>query len=530
MLSIMRKHAQSWIIKVALFAIAIVFIFWGVGSFRSDRSSRLAKVNGKAISVQEFQEAYRQAGDRFKDLYGQPMDEKTFYSKEFKQKVLEGLIEKQLVQEAAREMGFSVTEAELSRSIQQIPYFQENGKFSPVKYRRVLQMNRMTPEAFEADQNTTLLQKRVSDFLKGFVKTDQEEVRQFFSFLNDEMNAYFFMFSKDEYKSQIVLTPEQIKTFFSQNQNRFRTPVQVRAAYWIAKPKDFENQVTVSEKEIQSYYQQNEKRFVDTKTNQPLPLEKVKEAIRTQLAADKAHELAAQKAETVYDQILTKGSLKVFEREFKVPIQETDWMTAGERRSGLEGVSEFSQKVFSLKKGELTPILDLGPEWGFAVLQVTERKESQAMTLEQAESRVREELQEEKAAAKALSEAETFLSELHKKKDVLQVARDKNRKADETGFFSRIKNRPPWADTAEGQEILFSIGPSSPVPDKPLKLGKDNIVIIFKESRPASLEEFQKDQEKVAQALQQQKQTSLFQEWSRYLRKKAKVNINQDLL
>ena len=29
MLSIMRKHAQSWIIKVVLFSIAIVFVFWG---------------------------------------------------------------------------------------------------------------------------------------------------------------------------------------------------------------------------------------------------------------------------------------------------------------------------------------------------------------------------------------------------------------------------------------------------------------------------------------------------------------------
>ncbi|MFH0786429.1 MAG: SurA N-terminal domain-containing protein, partial [Pseudomonadota bacterium] len=37
----MRKHAQSWIIKVTLFLVAIVFVFWGVGSFRSERATRV---------------------------------------------------------------------------------------------------------------------------------------------------------------------------------------------------------------------------------------------------------------------------------------------------------------------------------------------------------------------------------------------------------------------------------------------------------------------------------------------------------
>jgi hypothetical protein len=240
--------------------------------------------------------------------------------------------------------------------------------------------------------------------------------------------------------------------------------------------------------------------------------------------------MAAQKAEEGYDQILSKGNLKIFAREFKIPVKETDWMTADENRSGIEGVKEFSQKAFSLKKGELTPVLDFGPEWGFMILQVTERKESQPMTLNQAESRVKEDLLEDQSAAMALSESEAFLNELRKKKDVLQVARDKNRKADETGFFSRVKNRPPWAETPEGQEILFSIGPSHSIPEKPLKLGKDYLIIVFKESRPASLEAFQKDQEKFAQALQQQKQVAIFEQWSRFLREKAKVNINQDLL
>ncbi|MGA3085213.1 MAG: hypothetical protein ABSE95_10505, partial [Thermodesulfobacteriota bacterium] len=136
----------------------------------------------------------------------------------------------------------------------------------------------------------------------------------------------------------------------------------------------------------------------------------------------------------------------------------------------------------------------------------------------------------EKAAQTALSEAETFLKELRKKKDIQLIARERNRKLEETGFFSRAKKRPSWADTPEVQEVLFSIGPSSPIIEKPFKLGADYGIVVFKESRPASMEDFKKDEERFSQALQQQKKAVIFEQWSRWLRDKAKVSINQDLL
>ena len=58
MLSLMRKHAGTWIIKVILGAIVVVFVFWGVGSWRSQRLSRIAKVNGEWITVDQYRTTY----------------------------------------------------------------------------------------------------------------------------------------------------------------------------------------------------------------------------------------------------------------------------------------------------------------------------------------------------------------------------------------------------------------------------------------------------------------------------------------
>jgi peptidyl-prolyl cis-trans isomerase D len=531
MLNIMRKHAQSWIIKIALFVIAIVFIFWGVGSFRSERASRIAQVNGKSVSANEYQQTFRQTLERVRTSIGQQaFDEKAFYSPEFKKKVLEGMIEKMLIQESGKKLGFAVTPDELSRAIQHMPFFQENGKFSFAKYKRLLQMNRMTPEGFENDQKTVLLEARVKSFLNEFVKVTPEEAQNYYAYLNDESNDQVIFFRKEEFRKQVATTPEQIKTFFNQNGSRYRTPVQVKVAYLNISPKDFETKATISEKEIQEYYQQNQKKFTDPKDNKVSPIEQVEDKIRVLIREEKSRELALLKAEEIYDRVLSKGNLKTFGRESNLPMKETDWMIFGKNGSGIEGVPEFSQKAFSLKKGELTPVVDLGPHWGFAILQVTDRQESQAMTLAQAESRVKEDLIEEKAGQMAFSEAEALIKSLQKSKNPQEAVHQQNRKIEETGFFSRAKNMPSWAGAREIQEALFSLGPARRIVEKPFKAGSDYGVALFKESRPASLEDFKKDQQRFIEALQQQKQFALFEQWSRLLREKAKVRINQDLL
>jgi peptidyl-prolyl cis-trans isomerase D len=531
MLNIMRQHAQSWIIKIALFLVAIVFVFWGVGSFRSERASRIAQVNGKSISVNDYQQTFRQTLERVRASIGQqPFDEKAFYAPEFKKKVLDGMIEKMLIQEFGKKMGFTVTSDELSRAIQQMPFFQENGKFSFAKYKRLLQMNRMTPEIFENEQKTVLLEARLKSFLNDFVKVTPEEAQNFYSYLNDENNDAVVFFRKEDFRKQVTATPDQIKTFFNQNGTRYRTPVQVKVAYLLFPSKDFESNASIGEKEIQEYYQQNPKKFTDVKTNKVPPIEQVKDKVEVMIRDEKSRELALQRAEEMYDKVLSKGNLKAFGRETGVPVKETDWMTFGKNGSGLEGVQEFSQKAFALKKGELTPVVDLGPKWGFAILQVTDRQESQAMTLAQAESRVREDLMDETAGQKAFAEAEALIKSVQKSKDPLEAARQQNRKTEETGFFSRAKNMPSWAGTREIQEALLALGPAHRMVEKPFKAGSDYGVAFFKESRPASMEDFKKDQQRFIEALQQQKQFALFEQWSRQLREKAKVRINQDLL
>ena len=64
MLDYIRSNAQSFGVKVAFAIIILVFMFWGVGSLTDGGSSNVvAKVNGEAITAQQFEQAYQRAAE-----------------------------------------------------------------------------------------------------------------------------------------------------------------------------------------------------------------------------------------------------------------------------------------------------------------------------------------------------------------------------------------------------------------------------------------------------------------------------------
>jgi peptidyl-prolyl cis-trans isomerase D len=528
MLSLMRKHAQSWLIKIALFIIAIVFVFWGVGSFKSDPTAKVAKVNGKIITQNEYQQAYQQYLQMLQGTEGGRLDEKALKELKVKKKVLDLLIQKQIMSDLGKEMGFSVGPEALSRKIEQIPAFQENGKFSPSRYRRLLQSNRITPEEFEAEQSSALLEERLRSFITDFVKIEPEEVLNFYHYLSDETNLYLVRFSQEAYEKKIIPNPDQVKAFFTKYSARYQNPAEVRVRYLEIDPRDFESSVEVPEKEVQAYYQQNQSKFLDPKKNQPLPLDQVQEKIRQTIKGEKSREIARQKAEDLYDQLLLSGDLKAFGIKVKVQVQETGWLVFGKPGTNLEGQPAFYEQAFALKKGGISSVLDLGPQRGFFILQSVDRKESQPMTFAQAASRVEQDWRVHEASLLAQAEAEKFLKEARQQKDWTALAREKNLTVEETGFFSRFKNPPSWASSQENFQTVSTLSASHPLADKVLKIGSDYGVVGFKAYRAASPEEFEQQKDRFTTVLRQQKSGRLLEEWTKAQQQKAKIKLYQD--
>ena len=148
----MRKYATTWLIKIILGAIVVVFVFWGVGSYRAQRSSRVALVNGETITVEEYREVYNNIIEQLRKSFGNRLSDDILKSFQPKNRAIEQLISQRLLLQEAKKLNFSVSEDELSNSIRNIKAFQIAGVFDTRLYQRVLNSNRLTPEMFERSQ------------------------------------------------------------------------------------------------------------------------------------------------------------------------------------------------------------------------------------------------------------------------------------------------------------------------------------------------------------------------------------------
>jgi peptidyl-prolyl cis-trans isomerase D len=96
----------------------------------------------------------------------------------FKQLVVDQLVESRLWVLAAKDMGITVSDADLREMIIQIPDFQKNGAFDPDLYRRLLAANHWTPATFEATQQQELLAGKARMVVRDAVALTPSEISE----------------------------------------------------------------------------------------------------------------------------------------------------------------------------------------------------------------------------------------------------------------------------------------------------------------------------------------------------------------
>jgi peptidyl-prolyl cis-trans isomerase D len=160
MLQILRNKAQSIFIQAIVVIIALVFIFWGVGTRMSNNNQAAITVNDDEISFLQFQKSYDQAlaqlRDRFNGAIPQGLAEKIG----IKQQVINRFIQDSLIRQGAGKMGLIISPAEVQESIQKMAAFQDKGSFSLENYKSVLARNNYTAHKFETSMQFDMLSQR----------------------------------------------------------------------------------------------------------------------------------------------------------------------------------------------------------------------------------------------------------------------------------------------------------------------------------------------------------------------------------
>jgi len=176
MIKLMREasHNYPWLLKSIMGVLAIAFIitmgWWGFGE---QRGSVVASVGDMTVSIDEFKRAYENSYRFYKEKLPSEFKDETI-----KQFVVDQLVDNRVWLIAAKNMGITVSDADLRDAIIQIPDFQKNGQFDPELYQRILAANHLTPALFEAIESKELLGNRARMVIADAVTLTPSELAE----------------------------------------------------------------------------------------------------------------------------------------------------------------------------------------------------------------------------------------------------------------------------------------------------------------------------------------------------------------
>jgi len=493
MLDFMRRHAQSWMIKVALGAVVVVFIFWGIWNPQEARERDLVKIDGQTITIAEAKNYYQRLRENYQSIYREMFTEEMVKRMGLKERAVRDLINKVLLLQEAHRLGLRVAPEEVQAAIQDSPAFQKDGTFDKVTYLRALQRARMTAKEFEANQQQMLLLSKVQRLIISSAKVSDREVLDSYRAIFEKVNLDVLSLNPADIK-EVSLTSDEVKGYFAKHREDFKIPARVRAQYLLFDPKDYAKHIQITPKELEDYYQNNREKYT-----QPQRVKVRHILIRAEAKDTETSAKARKKAESIHEEALKGKDFPQLAKQYSEDPGTKDqggdvgYVTRGQL------VPEFEQEAFSLKVGEISQVIQT--PYGFHILKVDDIQEAKVEPLEKVKDQIATFLRTRIARELAHDEADQAYAAASKAKGLDGFAKEKNLRLKETGLFSandKVDLDPKLKDAA----LSLSKGEVSPV----LRLGETFAVLQVLERYEPRTPELKEAEGQASEALRREKQ------------------------
>jgi peptidyl-prolyl cis-trans isomerase D len=259
MLQQLRDQTQSFGFKLLAGAIIFVLTVFGFGAFNLflNPDPEVASVDGEEISQNDLMSATERERRRVAVQFGEQFDPNMLDSVRLQSMVLEQLITRALLQNAADDLNMGVSQRRVDESVMGNPAFQIDGEYQADAYRRAVQAMLYSPQAFlEEMQELLALEQLQSGLTKTAILTDWE-FRQSARLLSQRRDLAYLAFTVDGFGSTVVVTDEDAELRYQENEIDYRTEETVDVAYveLTAESLTGDESITVSEADVRAAYE-----------------------------------------------------------------------------------------------------------------------------------------------------------------------------------------------------------------------------------------------------------------------------------
>jgi len=509
-LQLMRKHAKSWLIKIILGIIIIVFIFY-FGSIREKRQAEsIAIIDNQSISYGNFWDEYQGLVNLYRQRFGNNLTDDVLKKLNLKKQALDNLINRAIIIRKADELKLSVNDGEIRDSIRSHPAFHKNGVFDDQVYQRTLRHYKMSPEDFEASQKMELKIAKLEELITKSVKVSEEEIYDIYRIQNEKINLEFIKIAAGSFKSRVKPTDIDLRKHFEEDSGLFRIPEKAQIKYIEFTGTDFAEHVKVSENDVTDYYNLHKNKYTK-QGGEALPLSEAKSSIITEIKRTKGARTALREARKAHDTIYQEENFEDYASTNGLKINITGFFARANPPGELSRIDDIAQHVFGLRAGEISPVLSASK--GFYVIKAVSTNPSYIPKFEEAKKDVEKNFIDKESQILCRKEAEMILRRLKDGENIGSFSRSKGIEISETGLFIPNPNIPKIGFSRELEESLCRISEKRPYPDNVFYVNGNSVIIKLKEKGKLDDGDFEAKKANLKNILLKIKGDECFRSW-----------------
>jgi len=399
MLAEIHEKIKGIVAAIVLLMVGIPFVLWGINSyFESGPTLSVAKVDGESITQRD----YRAAFDQFRGR----LDPKISETAQFKQLVLDGLIEQQLLRRDAETEGYRVADAQLARLIRELPYFQRDGRFDPRLYEALLRREGIGPAEFEQRLRGEVVTGQLQNGLVGSGFVTEADIQALVRLLRQERRASYALIRTEPLAARARVAPEEIERQYAANGDRYRSPEQVRVEYARLSVDELARQLAPTEDELRKAYAAEGAKVAFEKRRAELAKE-----LRRRKAEERFYELSERFQTLAYEQ---PDSLTAAAAAVGATVERSGWFT----RAGGDGIASsprvveaaFSDEVLNQRRNSDPVEIKPGE---FVAVRLLAHRPAARRPLAEVRAQIEGELKQQMAQAEAQRLAQEMLQALN---------------------------------------------------------------------------------------------------------------------
>jgi peptidyl-prolyl cis-trans isomerase D len=262
MMQFIRERSKGLLSFLLIGFISLTFALWGINSyFTGSQDNAVAKVGARNITADEFSRFYQQQYRQVQSLYGDAFRPEMIDEKQFKNKVLDAMVADAALRQHLIQNQMIISDHQLAEAINQLPTFQEEGKFSSESYQQWLTSRGYSSAAFESELRGSMLTEQMRLAVRNSALLTHADLQEVVRLTDQQRDVAVIVVPLTSLTSQVAADDDEVKDFYSKNAQAFQTPDRIRVSYVLIRRDALATQLQPDDAMLRERYAADGKRF-----------------------------------------------------------------------------------------------------------------------------------------------------------------------------------------------------------------------------------------------------------------------------